>query len=225
REEIHDAIGMARRMAGLEASRGSQPPVDPVGSSSSFVDQIECARRPICFRCDSSRGVLVMTSHRRFGITLLLSLASILPATVGAQPPVYLTQWGSPGSGNGEFNRPYRVAVDAAGDVYVVDWERESLGSNSRIQKFTGTGTYLTQWGSFGSGDGQFYRPEGVATDVAGYVYVVHRCHRRVQEFTDTGTYLTQWGSNGSGDGQFFNPSGVAVDAAGHVYVADTNNH
>src|SRR5438876_4976760 len=38
REEIHDAIGMARRMAGLEASRGSQPPVDPVGSSSSFVD-------------------------------------------------------------------------------------------------------------------------------------------------------------------------------------------
>src|SRR5213596_1449171 len=113
-----------------------------------------------------------MTSHRRFGITLLLSLASILPATVGAQAPVYLTQWGSQGSGNGEFNRPYRVAVDAAGDVYVVDWARASQGGNSRIQKFTGTGIYLTQWGSFGSGIGQFYNPSGVATDAAGNVYV-----------------------------------------------------
>src|SRR5438132_8137239 len=109
-----------------------------------------------------------MKSHRRFGITLLLSLASIMPATVGAQ--VYLTQWGTPGSGNGEFNRPYGVAVDAAGDVYVVDWERESLGGNSRIQKFTGTGTYLTQWGSPGSGNGQFQNPSGVATDGSGHV-------------------------------------------------------
>lgn len=34
-------------------------------------------------------------------------------------------------------------------------------------QKFTSTGTYLTQWGSFGSGDGQFKQPWGVATDAA----------------------------------------------------------
>ena len=87
------------------------------------------------------------SSHRRFGTALLVvSLASLLPATVGAQAPVYLAQWGTPGSANGEFNKPYRVAVDAAGDVYVVDFERESLGGNSRIQKFTSAGDYLTQW-------------------------------------------------------------------------------
>ena len=38
----------------------------------------------------------------RHGITLtFLGFASILPATAGAQPPVYLTQWGSYGTGDG----------------------------------------------------------------------------------------------------------------------------
>src|SRR3989442_10471867 len=104
---------------------------------------------------------------RRFRISLaFLGLASMLPATVGAQPPVYLTQWGSQGSGNGQFNYPFGVATDAAGNVYVAD------ANNNRIQKFTAAGTYLTEWGSFGTGDGQFDSPQGVATDASGNVYV-----------------------------------------------------
>src|SRR5262245_21508471 len=127
---------------------------------------------------------------RRFTIALLLSIAPILPATAGAQPPVYLTQWGSPGSGNGEYNKPYHVAVDAAGDVYVVDWERESLGGNARVQKFSASGTYLTQWGSRGIGNGQFTTPSGAAADALGNIYVPDQSDARVQKFTNTGGYL-----------------------------------
>jgi len=94
---------------------------------------------------------------------------------------------------------------------------------NQRIQKFTSTGTYLTQWGSHGNGDGQFSIPIGVATDAAGDVYVADHNNHRIQKFTGTGTYLTQWGSFGSGIGQFNRPFGVATDDAGHVYVADFN--
>ena len=47
------------------------------------------------------------------------------------------------GSGAGEFNSPFGVAVDGAGDVYVVDT------NNDRIQKFSNSGTFLTQWGAF----------------------------------------------------------------------------
>jgi tripartite motif-containing protein 71 len=54
------------------------------------------------------------------------------------------------------------VALDADGNVYVVDH------GTHRIQKFTGTGTYLIQWGSLGSGNGQFSSPYGVATDSSG---------------------------------------------------------
>ena len=58
-----------------------------------------------------------------------------------------LHQWGSAGGGNGQFNYPYDVAVDGAGNVYV----GEGLLAH-RIQKFDGDGNYLDQWGSEGSG-------------------------------------------------------------------------
>src|SRR5207244_9438393 len=103
----------------------------------------------------------------RFGITLtFLGFASIQPATVGAQPPVYLTQWGSLGGGNGQFNGLSGVATDAAGNVYVADV------ANHRIHKFTGAGTYLPQRASLGTNDGQFVNVAEVATDAAGGVYV-----------------------------------------------------
>ena len=162
----------------------------------------------------------MISSLRRFGITVaFLGFAATQPATVGAQPPVYLTQWGTYGSGDGQFGffAPSAVATDAAGHVYVVD------AYTYRIQKFTGTGTYLTQWGSLGSGDGEFEGPLGVATDANGDVYVTDQING-VQKFTGTGAFLTRWGSYGSGNGEFYYPNGVAIDAAGNVYVADTYN-
>src|SRR5439155_13214594 len=129
------------------------------------------------------------------------------------------TQCSSYGSGDGQFDYPFAVAPDDAGNVYVTD------SYNHRIQKFTNTGAYLTQWGSHGSGNGQFRYPFGVATDAAGNVYVTDNSNNRIQKFTNMGTYLTQWGSYGSGDGQFNGPFGVATDIAGNVYVTDFSNH
>ena len=77
---------------------------------------------------------------------------------------------------------------------------------------------YLTQWGSTGTGDGQFgasQGPEGVVTDATGNVYVVDRGNNRVQAFTPTGAFLGKWGSFGTGDGQFNTPFGIARDATG----------
>jgi DNA-binding beta-propeller fold protein YncE len=57
------------------------------------------------------------------------------------------------------FSGPLGVAVDANGNVFVAD------RLNNRIQKFTTAGTFLTKWGTVGSGDGQFANPVGVAVD------------------------------------------------------------
>jgi hypothetical protein len=154
---------------------------------------------------------------KRFLVALLaVVLAGVLiPAAASAQAPAYITQWGTSGSGDGQFNRPWGIAVDGGGNVYVADTD------NHRIQKFTSSGTYLTRWGTHGHTDGQFYYPYNVAVDASGNVYVADTDNERIQKFTNDGTYVTQWGTRGSGDGQFYGPDGVAVDASGNVYVGD----
>ncbi len=171
-----------------------------------------------------------MTTMTRFStavarILVLALMASTLAVAAGSgpaaalSPPSYVSQWGTIGSGDGQFHGPFAVAVDPEGNVYVVDRE------NDRVQRFTEDGTYLTQWGTGGSGNGQFDFAGGVAVDGDGNVYVADQSNQRVQKFTADGTYLTQWGSLGSGNGQFNYPDGVEVDGDGHVFVADTYNH
>ena len=138
----------------------------------------------------------------------------------------FLTKWGSRGTGDGQFLEPYDVTADSAGNVYVTEGDYLLAPSgNHRVQKFDSTGTFLTKWGSYGTGDGQFDHPQGVAADGAGNVYVADTGNSRIQKFDPSGVFLTKWGSLGSGDGQFDNPSSVAVDSADNVYVADRDNH
>ena len=65
--------------------------------------------------------------------TFLLAPASLTspPAALASGGYVYLTQWGTVGTGNGQFKGPSGVANDATGNVYVADT------NNNRIQKFT----------------------------------------------------------------------------------------
>lgn len=46
---------------------------------------------------------------------------------------------------------------------------------NNRIQKFDSNGNFITKWGTFGDGDGQFVTPEGIAIDSLNNVYVAER--------------------------------------------------
>ncbi|WP_081853913.1 6-bladed beta-propeller [Candidatus Magnetobacterium casense] len=69
------------------------------------------------------------------------------------------------------------MATDSSGNIYVVD------AGNSRIQKFSSSGQFLTKWGSKGSDDGQFKSPDGIAIDSSGNLYVVDAGNSRVQKF------------------------------------------
>ncbi len=80
---------------------------------------------------------------------------------------------------------------------------------------------YEGQWGSRGSGNGQFDDPGGVEVAPNGNVYVGDQYNHRIQYFTPTGSFLGKWGSFGSGNGQFDGPAGVAVAFTGNVYVTE----
>jgi len=133
----------------------------------------------------------------------------------------FINKWGSQGSGDGQFYYPQGVAVDTSGNVYVIEANYEN--SNLRVQKFSSDGTFIIKWGSYGSGDGQFSNPKGIAVDTSNNVYVVEP--HRVQKFSSDGTFITKWGSYGTGDGQFGGPIGIAVDTSGNVYVVDYDNN
>jgi DNA-binding beta-propeller fold protein YncE len=85
--------------------------------------------------------------------------------------------------------------------------------------------TYLFQWGSQGSADGQFNPIGGIAVDSSNNVYVIDEGNNRIEKFGGSGNYLTQWGSSGSGNGQFQGPGGIVVDSSNNVYVIDEGNN
>jgi len=151
------------------------------------------------------------------------------PSTCPVPCGTLLTKWGGCGSGDGQFGQPVGVAVDGSGNVYVSDRfigpVCPAVGS-AAIQKFTNSGTFLTKWGSQGTGDGQFNGLADVAVELSsGNVFVADQSNNRIQKFTNSGTFLTKWGSQGTGDGQFNQPAGVAVDGSGNVFVADAGNN
>jgi sugar lactone lactonase YvrE len=164
--------------------------------------------------------------RRVLSIAFACIVLLILPLSAAAAPGsgsilVFQLKLGTPGTGAGQFDGPAFVAVDDAGDVYVTD------AGNHRVQKFDDDGTFITQWGGYGSGVKQFNLPRGIAfyggneADPAHYVYVVDSLNNRIQKFTPSGGFLTKWGSMGQGDGEFLVPEGIAVGPSGNVYVVD----
>src|SRR5438093_295443 len=86
-------------------------------------------------------------------------------------------------------------------------------------------GTFVTTWGSSGTGDGQFNAPLGVATDGNGNVYVADTNNNRIQKFASTGTFLTAWSiSRHRKSGWSNGPFGAATGGGGNDDVDDGNN-
>jgi len=76
------------------------------------------------------------------------------------------------------FNRPTDIAWDPEGNSYISDGY-----GNSRVVKIAKDGTWLKAVGTYGSGDGQFNTPHGIATDGKGLVYVADRNNNRIQVY------------------------------------------
>ena len=159
-------------------------------------------------------------------LVLLLGIAACASLLFGAaNASAYLTldhEFGSAGSGDGQFNAAVGVATsESSGDVYVVD------SANNRVQRFDSDGNYLSQFGSAGSGDGQFSEPQAVAIDQSdGSVYVVDMGNNRIEKFEPPEPSSKSSATPGSANGQLSAPPGVAVDpTSGDVLVADSANN
>jgi uncharacterized repeat protein (TIGR01451 family) len=138
---------------------------------------------------------------------------------------------------NASLYYPYGVAVDATGNLFVVDC------NNHRIRKVSSNGVITTVAGNglaryFGDGgaatNASLCWPSGVAVDAFGDIFIADSANHRIREVSPAGMMATVAGNGTagySGDGgaatnaSLYYPYGVAVDAAGNLFIADSYNH
>jgi len=133
---------------------------------------------------------------------------------------ILVRQWGTHGSGDGEFSSPHAIVMDDDDStLYVID------RNNHRIQVFTPEGKFLRKIGGRGQLEGLFDFPDGL-TIVGDFLYVSDCYNRRIQSFEKSnGKFLGQWGMGGNGPGQFGGNIYGMVCYQGEMFVVDCNNH
>ena len=113
---------------------------------------------------------------------------------------------------------PYGLTVDATDHIYAVN------DTANVVTKYDHDGIFILQFGSAGTGNGQFLRAWGVATAPGGDVFVTDVNGHTIQRFTSAGAFVGKWGSLGAGAGQLNAPAGITISPAGVVYVSEVAN-
>jgi uncharacterized protein (TIGR03437 family) len=156
-------------------------------------------------------------------------------STIGGNGVLSYSGDGGPAS-SAQLNAPRAVAVDSSGNIYIADT------LNNVVRKVSSSGTITTVAGNGTAGYGgdggaataaQLNRPQGIAVDANGNVYVADTQNARVRKISG-GAIATVAGSGTPGYGgdggaataaQLFVPIGIAVDSAGNLYIADFTNN
>ena len=94
-----------------------------------------------------------------------------------------------------------------------------------RVTICTAAEEYLGEFGTGGSGNGEFWWPSSLAFDSAGRLYIADEALHGVSIYDGDGVYLDHWGEGGSSDGQLNRPSSIAFDQDDNLYLADSMNH
>ncbi len=143
------------------------------------------------------------------GVCALLLLGSLAPSRAQGQNVKFSAAQSVVPTGS--LSYPYRVAVDASGNVYISNTQ-----GNEVLKETLANGVY-TESVVVSTG---LATPYGVAVDGSGNVYVADNGHNRVVEETPSGNSYTQTVVSTTTTLSY--PTGLAVDASGDLYIADT---
>jgi hypothetical protein len=225
------------RAGSLQATSFSEGYKNATGTSATFRD-------PGGLACNSNGEIFVadIENHciRKIASYQNLGNGQVVSTFAGSNPTPGLPGYGTSGSTDGtgtaaRFNKPTDIAIDAAGNLYVTEYD------NFTIRKITSAGVVTTLAGTAGSdgntdatgAEARFGGPYGVAIYNSNTIVVTDPWNtniRLVNIFSGATTTLT--GSTTGADprqidgtlaeARFKAPKGVAV-VQGIIYVADQN--
>ena len=127
----------------------------------------------------------------------------------------FIKSIGSHGKGRGEFNQPYNVKFDTAGNMYVADFY------NNRVQVMDSSGQFIREFGQ--EGEGKLSGPSALHF-ADKCVYVTDFYQHRIVVYETSGQFVTSFGSKGQGEGEFKYPVCITSCADGFIYVCDISN-
>ncbi|MDD5531133.1 MAG: hypothetical protein PHX21_14030, partial [bacterium] len=93
--------------------------------------------------------------------------------------------------------------------------------NNQLFKTDMATGT-VSVIGSYGTGNGEFNNPTGIAKDSSDNIYICDTGNNRIQKLNSSGVYVSQFGSVGTGRGQFSAPTQIATDSSNNLYIIDS---
>lgn len=116
------------------------------------------------------------------------------------------------------FGRPAGVAYNGE-NIAVADFARK------KVIIMTKDGKFISEFGSFGTGERQFANPVGVDYKNDN-IYVADAGNNCIKQFTVDGTFKKIIGSAGNGNGKLNSPSDVVVvSSVNKMFVADSGNN
>lgn len=122
----------------------------------------------------------------------------------------FLRSIGGAGSGDGQLENVKYLTVSPDGNVLAMD------RGAGEVKEYTSDGKFVRQIG----GESGLQRPEDVAVDAAGNIYVADTNSGRIVVFDPEGNELVAWETGKTMSGGLNLPYAVAVDGAGAVYVS-----
>lgn len=147
-----------------------------------------------------------------FFLLLLMGIICIIPHLLKANP-IWISTFGN--TGPNALDSPSDVSLNLLGNIYVVD------SGNSEVKIFSNTGNFISSFGSFGVGNGQFDTPLGMTQDERGNIYVTDWGGQRFERFDRNGAYLSKVDITGLNT-----PMGLGYDpSTKKLYVVDNGNN
>ena len=123
---------------------------------------------------------------------------------------------GSRGKGRGEFNAPYDVKLDTAGNIYIADF------INSIVQVLDNSGHFIRTLGD--EGERKLGRPSGLHI-ADRYVYISDYGGNCIVVYETSGQFVTSFGRSGKNEGEFNCPFCITSCVDGFIHVCDFRNN